>query len=99
MLNFLIFFTINSQNTRKRSKIIPPNTNFRLLCHLCYDPEREFAAGSLNPLRVRLRPARACQSGFTRICTPPFSLNLFSHITFFTKPILVHLFYLFLYLS
>ena len=47
------------------------------------DPEREFAAGNLDPLRVRLRPARACQSGEANRCSLFLHCTLTSHITLF----------------
>ena len=47
------------------------------------DPEREFAAGNLDPLRVRLRPARACQGGEADRCSLFLHCTLTSHITLF----------------
>ena len=47
------------------------------------DPEREFAAGNLDPLRVRLRPARACQGGKAHRCSLFLHCTLTSHITLF----------------
>ena len=48
------------------------------------DPEREFAAGNLDPLRVRLRPARACRHGFRHSLFHYLALHLTSHHLFFT---------------
>ena len=47
------------------------------------DPEREFAAGNLDPLRVRLRPARACQGDKANRCSLFLHCTLTSHITLF----------------
>ena len=66
-----------------QASVVQINQLLGCFAGIIMDPEREFAAGNLDPLRVRLRPARACQDGEANRCSLFLHCTLTSHITLF----------------